>query len=117
MLLLLSVAATVAFQQTSGSISVSGDSKKGVTVKVVAGEGADSTRAAKRVRKQIVASPAQLASAFADANARTLLARARDARIGQDSSIRSYDASTLQRITLGLAFTKIGRERVFFRHE
>ena len=58
-----------------------------------------------------------MANAFLNAEARTLLAHARAARLDQDSSLQAYESSTLQRLTLGLAFTKIGRERIFFRHE
>jgi hypothetical protein len=107
------IIASLAFQQTSVSIQV--DSKKGAVVKVVASEGRDSSVNTKR--KPIVATPGQLADAFVDASARVLLAKARDARTGQDSSIRFYDASTVQRLTLNMAFTKYGRDRIFFRHE
>ena len=58
-------------------------------------------------KKPIVATDEQLANAFADADARTLLAQAREARLGQDSSIASYDASTLQRFTLGLGVHEV----------
>jgi hypothetical protein len=102
-----------ALQQTSISVQV--DSKKGAAVQVVAREGRDSSVNSRQ--RQIVATPAQLADAFSDARARLLLARARDARSGQDSSIRFYDASTLQRLTLKMAFTKFGRDRIFLRHE
>src|SRR5712691_9487072 len=91
-----------ALQQTSISIQV--DSKKGAAVQVVAREGRDSSVDANK-RKPIVATPGQLADAFSDARARLLLAKAREARSGQDSSIRFYDASTLQRLTLKMAFT------------
>ncbi len=57
------------------------------------------------------------ASAFDDARARELLARARDARLRTDSAIRSYDAITRQRISVGMSVTRLGRERLLFRHE
>ncbi|MEP6491958.1 MAG: hypothetical protein ABJF01_04740 [bacterium] len=101
-----------AFQQTTISIQI--DSKKGAVVQVVAREGRDTSV---NNHKPIVATSDELANAFADVSARLLLAKARDARSGQDSSIRSYDASTLQRLTLRMAFTKYGRDRILFRHE
>ncbi|HTE45525.1 MAG TPA: hypothetical protein VK636_09800 [Gemmatimonadaceae bacterium] len=101
-----------AFQQTTISVQV--DSKKGADVKVIAREGRDSSVSK---RKPIVATSEQLANAFSDASAKTLLANARDARNGQDSSIRFYDASTVQRLTLKMAFTKFRRDRILFRHE
>jgi hypothetical protein len=104
----------LAFQQSSVTIQI--DDKKGASIQVRAREGRDSTRPNPRART-IVATPEQLANAFSDAAARSLLERARAARLSQDSSIRAYDATTVQRLTLGLAVTKLGRERIFFRHE
>lgn len=56
-------------------------------------------------------------TAFADAAARDLLFRARVARMAQDSSLQSYDAKTYQRISIGLGFRAIGRERLMARTE
>jgi len=43
--------------------------------------------------------------------------RARAARLTQDSSLVAYDAMAHQRISAGLGFSKIGRDRLLFRHE
>jgi hypothetical protein len=56
-------------------------------------------------------------TAFADAGARELLYRAREARMSQDSSLQSYDAKTYQRISVGLGFRAIGRNRMLARTE
>ncbi len=56
-------------------------------------------------------------SAFKDPLARTTLLQARDARMKQDSALKSYDAMSYQRISAGMGFTKIGRDRLIFRHE
>ena len=56
-------------------------------------------------------------SAFADATARTLLTRARQARLAQDSALRAYDARTYQRLSVGVGLRAIGRERLLFRGE
>lgn len=56
-------------------------------------------------------------SAFLDAGARELLFRARIARMQQDSSLQSYEAKTYQRISVGLGFRAIGRDRLLMRTE
>lgn len=56
-------------------------------------------------------------TAFGDPGARELLYRARVARLRQDSSLQSYDAKTYQRISVGLGFRAIGRDRLLFRTE
>ncbi|NUQ13541.1 MAG: hypothetical protein HUU26_14630, partial [Gemmatimonadaceae bacterium] len=56
-------------------------------------------------------------SAFLDDGARDLLHRARAARMRQDSTLESYDARTYQRISVGLGFRAIGRDRMLFRSE
>jgi hypothetical protein len=112
--MLIAALAVLAFQQTSVSISIG--SKDGPSVRIRSTDGRDSSVENTR-RPRIVATSEQLATAFADAGARSLLATARAARLGQDSSIRAYDASTVQRFTVGMGFSKLGRERIFFRHE
>jgi hypothetical protein len=111
--MLIVALAVLAFQQTSVSIQISGS--KGASVKVRSTDGRDSS--VENVRRRIVATPEQLENAFVDASARVLLAQAREARLGQDSSILAYDASTVQRFTLGMGLSKFGRDRIFFRHE
>lgn len=56
-------------------------------------------------------------TAFKDAGTRSLLLRARAARLLQDSLLQSYDASTYQRMSVGLGFKAIGRDRLAMRHE
>ena len=67
-------------------------------------------------RRQPV-TPELARTAFADATARTLLERARIARIAQDSALRAYEARTYQRLTVGLAIRRTGIERLLFRSE
>ena len=57
------------------------------------------------------------ASAFKDPAARDLLLRARAARLKQDSTLLSYDATTYQRVSAGLGFKAFGRDRLAFRAE
>jgi hypothetical protein len=61
--------------------------------------------------------PELLATAFKDATARATLTKARVARMQQDSALVSYDAMSYQRISAGMGFTKLGRDRLIFRHE
>jgi len=113
--MLATALALFAFQQASVTVQTG---STGTSVKIIARE-SDSTRkdSSHAKKRSTDVTPAQMASAFADAGARTLLERARRARLGQDSTIRSYDANTVQRFTVGLAFTKFSRERIAFRTE
>ena len=80
----------------------------------------DSTTGRHRTRKppkRIAVTPAHLATAYRDAGARTLLMLAREARMRQDSALQGYDATTYQRISAGLGFTKFGRDRLAYRSE
>lgn len=71
-----------------------------------------------RMRGQREAVTAELMrTAFKDATARTTLVKARVARMQQDSALVSYDAMSYQRISAGMGFSKIGRDRLIFRHE
>ncbi len=56
-------------------------------------------------------------TAFQTPAARALLERARAMRLAQDSALMSYDATTYLRISAGMGFSKIGRDRLVFRHE
>jgi len=58
-----------------------------------------------------------LASSFRDPVARELLERARISRMSQDSALLSYDATAYQRISAGMGFARIGRDRLIFRTE
>jgi hypothetical protein len=60
---------------------------------------------------------AMRASAFKDPGARSLLLRARAARLKQDSALLSYDATTYQRVSVGLGFKAFGRDRLAMRAE
>jgi hypothetical protein len=67
--------------------------------------------------KRVEVTPGHLATAFRDTAARTILLLARGARLRQDSALQAYDATTYQRISAGLGFAKIGRDRLAFRAE
>src|SRR5688500_10270969 len=99
-------------------------------VQVRIGSKADSTDKAPRVladtidrdrdrprRQRIPVTPELEASAYRDARARELLAKARVARMRQDSALLSYDATAYQRLSAGLGFRAIGRDRLLFRTE
>ena len=72
-------------------------------------------RESRPTRKAVTAE--DLATAFRDQYAKTLLLRARVARLSQDSALVSYDAQAYQRISAGLGFSKVGRDRLIFRTE
>jgi hypothetical protein len=77
----------------------------------------DSSRKAARLAKRPPITPAVLASAFKDARARDLLLRARVARLAQDSTLTGYDASAYERMSVGMGFKRIGRDRLLMRSE
>jgi hypothetical protein len=71
----------------------------------------------RRPPRRIAVTPELERTAFIDANARTLLTRARDARMRQDSTLLAYDANAYQRLSVGLGFRAFGRNRLLFRTE
>jgi hypothetical protein len=71
---------------------------------------------ARKVRR-IPLTPELERSAFRDARARTLLTRAREARMAQDSALRSYDAKSYMRVSVGIGVRRLGPERLLFRAE
>jgi hypothetical protein len=77
----------------------------------------DSASRARRAARHIDLTPALLATAFKDPQARTLLDRARAARFTQDSSLRAYDATTYERLSVKTKISRFGRERLAFRTE
>jgi hypothetical protein len=89
--------------------------KKNVSVRVsVQAEDGDRER---REPRRIPVTAEHMRTAYKSAMARTVLDRARNARMSQDSALRSYDATAYQRISAGMAFSKIGRDRLIFRTE
>jgi Haemolysin secretion/activation protein ShlB/FhaC/HecB len=77
----------------------------------------DSVRREIRVAKRLPVTPAVMASAFKDPGARDLLLRACEARLSQDSSLTGYDANAYERMSVGMGFTRIGRDRLLLRSE
>jgi hypothetical protein len=77
----------------------------------------DSIRKAFRIARRPPVTPAVLASAFKDLRARDLLLRAREARLVQDSTLTAYDASAYERVSVGIGFKRIGRDRLLMRAE
>jgi hypothetical protein len=81
---------------------------------------ADTTRAGQRrgtqgIRKAVTAEDQR--TAFKSATAKATLLRARVARLSMDSALVAYDAMSYSRISVGFGFSKIGRDRLLFRHE
>jgi hypothetical protein len=77
----------------------------------------DSVRKEIRLAKKLPITPAVMASAFKDSRARDLLLHAREARLSQDSSLIGYDASAYERLSVGMGFKHIGRDRLLLRSE
>lgn len=89
--------------------------KKNTNVSVTIGGG--SSRDERRPPKRVPVTADHLLTAFKTPRARALLERARAMRMAQDSALMSYDATTYLRISAGMGFSKIGRDRLIFRHE
>ncbi len=77
----------------------------------------DSARREMRLARRPEVTPAILASAFKDPSAKDLLLHARAARLTQDSALTGYDASAYERMSVGMGFKRIGRDRLLLRSE
>jgi hypothetical protein len=80
----------------------------------------DSTTEIHRDRKppkRTAVTAEHLATAYRDPAARAILLLARGARMRQDSALLAYDATTYQRISAGIGFRRLGRDRLAFRSE
>ncbi|HMI49098.1 MAG TPA: hypothetical protein VK481_10540, partial [Gemmatimonadaceae bacterium] len=77
----------------------------------------DSVRKEIRLAKKLPITPAIMASAFKDSRARDLLLHAREARLSQDSTLTGYDANAYERLSVGMGFKHIGRDRLLLRSE
>ncbi|MEO7366797.1 MAG: BamA/TamA family outer membrane protein [Gemmatimonadaceae bacterium] len=123
------------FAQASGSITIGGKPKPPDSAAMrtrdsvalrrelardsirAARRGHDSTRVLRRRAKQTALTPALIASAFKDAQAANLMQVARAARLDQDSALMGYDATSYERISVGMGFKRIGRDRILMRAE
>ncbi|HEX6059035.1 MAG TPA: hypothetical protein VFZ11_08470 [Gemmatimonadaceae bacterium] len=56
-------------------------------------------------------------SAFTNAGAREILDGARRARLAGDAMLSGYDAKSVMRVSAGLGFKRLGRQRLLFRGE
>jgi len=77
----------------------------------------DSVRTAARIARRPALTPALLASAYKDVRANDLLQRARTARLAQDSTLTGYEANAYERMSVGMGFKRIGRDRLLMRAE
>jgi hypothetical protein len=84
----------------------------------------DSVRAARKARHEalqaertIPVTPALLASAYDGERARSLIELARTARSADDSSLRRYDATSLEQLTVRMSIGILGRDRLLLREQ
>ncbi|HJQ09605.1 MAG TPA: hypothetical protein VJ840_01110 [Gemmatimonadaceae bacterium] len=127
------VLALAVFAQSQISVQIGNDKRDSVekarrdSIAVARDKRRDSLRVARRVKdsirqeirvaKQVPVTAALVASAFKDAPARDLLTRARVARLQQDSTLTGYDAKGYERVSVGMGFKRIGRDRLLMRAE
>lgn len=111
--------ALVQQQTPTRTTVVVGGSATGVSVQRRPQDSAGAAQwdSARRARKRIPVTDEHRRTAFRDAGAKPLLEKARIARMSQDSSLRGYDATTYQRISVGMGVGRVGRERLAFRTE
>ncbi|HMG71669.1 MAG TPA: ShlB/FhaC/HecB family hemolysin secretion/activation protein [Gemmatimonadaceae bacterium] len=130
---MLALLAVVVFAQSHAVLQIGGDNKDSVSqakrdsIAFRRDQVRDSLRARSRARdsarkeirlaKKLPITPAVLASAFKDPRARDLLLHAREARLSQDSSLTAYDANSYERMSVGIGFKRIGRDRLLMRSE
>ncbi len=132
---MIALVAVALFAQTTISINVGGGHAKKDSVKAARDDSiqlerearmdslrsrrarSDSIDKARRLAKRIPLTPARLTSAFRDQSARTLLTAARAARLEQDTALRGYDATAYERMSVGMGFKRIGRDRLLMREE
>jgi hypothetical protein len=86
--------------------------RKDVSVGVRVGSDRDN-----RPPKRAPVTPEHLRTAFRTPLAKATLERARASRLAQDSALMSYEATAYLRISAGMGFARIGRDRLIFRHE
>src|SRR5690348_12285552 len=94
---------------------------RGISITIGAGT-RDSTvvtpgDSAGRAAKRIPVTPAHIATAYANEATRQLVLRARGARLAVDSTLRSYEGLTYQRMSAGIALRALARTRLAARGE
>lgn len=123
--MVLSLILPAALMLQGGSISIGAGSKpsqdsaklRGGTVAAIQEEFRSDTSRRRRPVRRIPVTAEHLATAFRDSPAKSLLERARVARLIQDSALTSYDAKAYARMSVGMGVKLLGRERLAFRHE
>ena len=117
--MLLSLAFGLALQATAPQTKFDSVRERQIADKIAADALARAQRnsSTRRENRRRAVTPKDLETAFKDSSAKEMLMLARKARLEQDSALRSYDATTYQRISAGLSFSKLGRDRLVFRTE
>jgi hypothetical protein len=110
MMLLAALGAVLALQSGQTGVQPPRDKSRGSSGSVTIGTG-------RRVRKVIALTPELEANAFHDAAARRLVGRARSARAAQDSLLQSYEATSIERVSVGAKLKALGRDRLVWRME
>jgi hypothetical protein len=114
------LAATLGSSTTASGQSAQPGAQPGRDRVIVRQDGPRSSRESRRItrRGQLPdATPEAIGSAFRDARARSIITRARVARLEQDSTLTSYDATVKQRLSAGINVKTIGAERLLARSE
>jgi hypothetical protein len=113
------LASTLLAAQVTVSIGQLPDSARRDSLRAARQARMDSIREERETRspRRIPVTARHLETAFRDQGARSLLDRARIARLEHDSSLTSYDATAYLRASVGLGLRRFGRDRLLFRQE
>jgi len=118
MLLLLGAAFALNFQGSQQPPPTPRSKRLPVVRDSVAADSANTSKDRGRTQGHRRAVTSDLAAnAFKDPTAKITLLKARAARLSQDSELVAYDAMSHQRLSVGMGFGKLGRDRLLFRHE
>ena len=112
-MLVLTLALTLQIRVDASTPPARADTSRKKEVSVSVSVGGDRRRPARR----IPVTAEHMRTAYKTPAARALIERARAMRLAQDSALMSYDATTYLRVSAGMGFSKIGRDRLIFRHE
>ena len=110
------IAAALAFQdpgQAKADSAADSTRRAVVQVSVTGRKRGDREREARRAP----VTAEHMATAYRTPAARLMLERARTSRMQQDSALQAYEATAYLRVSAGMGISKIGRDRLIFRHE
>ncbi|HEX3868353.1 MAG TPA: hypothetical protein VHV78_16425, partial [Gemmatimonadaceae bacterium] len=116
--MLLLIGAALAFgHQVQVQVQIGGSRERQTVVRDSINDSTKTDSLHRRTGYRRAVTAEVLATAFKDQTAKLTLARARVARLTQDSALVSYDAKSYERMSVGMGLGAIGRDHLLYRHE